>query len=111
MSMPPASRNHGVGGVLALRIALTLIFLWKSCQLAHPWCGKGRKFANQGWRGSRSLRSRDAAIRAEQATAESANREVILQDGRNAPRDAQGRLLCRPQIAVETLPTCGRPSE
>jgi hypothetical protein len=31
---------------------------------------------------------RDAAIRAEQAAAESANREVILQGERNAPRDA-----------------------
>jgi transposase len=32
---------------------------------------------------------RDAAIRAEQAAAESANREVILQGERNAPRDAR----------------------
>ena len=31
---------------------------------------------------------RDAAIRAEQAAAESANRELTLQSERNAPRDA-----------------------
>ena len=49
----------GVGGVPALGIALTLIFLWKR-QLSAGACvmWKRRKFANQGWRGSRSLRSR-----------------------------------------------------
>jgi hypothetical protein len=49
----------------------------------------------------------DAAIRAEQAAAESANREVISQGERNAPRDA----AMPSQIAVETLTACGRPSE
>ena len=50
---------------------------------------------------------RDAAIRAEQAAAERANCEGILQGERNAPRDG----AMPSQIAVETLTACGRHSE
>jgi hypothetical protein len=51
---------------------------------------------------------RDGAIRAEQAAAERANCEVTYY---KVYETRPGTLLCRTQIAVETLTACGRPSE